>query len=480
VTPGRHRTGRALAWTLLDVAGSQGLSFLLYVVLTRLVVPAEYGIFAIALAITAAANIVLAQGLGEALIQREAPDEDDRSTAFWFNLLLGATLTAALLLAAPLLARAFGEPLLGPVLMAMAPLCLLRALVSVHAALCRREMRMAVFALRAIGGYVVGGGVGILLAMRGHGVWALVACQIVQALVILAVMWVTIRWRPRLRLAPAALRRMGGFGGRVAVASLLAAAADKVDVLIIGLVLDAASVAYYALALKVLQAIGLVTMAPLNLLLMPVLARLAADRAAFREEYVRLVTACLAAWLPAVAWLGVLAPVLVPAAFGERWATAAPVLQAMSLGCATVPLWALTGQALGALGRPGAWLRLAALQLGLAALGYLAAAPFGIEAVGFAWAGVSALLVPIHLATLRRETGERFGALLGNALGLAGAGLGMVLAMAIAEGLGGPWAAALIGPLVYLALLEFVLLPGYVTGSLRFARSAILAAGATP
>jgi PST family polysaccharide transporter len=480
VTVSRLRTGRALAWTLLDVAGSQGLSFLLYVVLARMVTPSDYGVFAIALAITTAANIVLFQGLGEALIQREQLDEDDRSTAFWANLLLGMVLTGALLLLAPLLARAYSEPLLGDVVQALAPICLLRALVSVHSALCRRDMRMAVFTLRAIGGYIIGGAVGILLALRGHGVWALVACQIVQALVILVVMWITIRWRPRLRVAPHALQRIGGFGGRVMIAGLLAAAADKVDTLVIGLVLDAGSVAYYALALRVLQAVGLITLAPLHLLLVPVLARLAADRIAFRDEYARIVTACLAVWLPAAAWIGFLAPVLMPAAFGPQWAPAVPVLQAMSLAGATIPLWALSGEALASLGQPGTWLRLAGLQLALAAVAYVAASPFGIIAVGFAWAGVSALLVPIHLRALQRATGLGFGVLVSNAVQIALAGLGMVLAMVVAERLGGSWVAALAGPLTYLALLEFAVLPGYVTGSLRFARSALSCAGAAP
>ena len=340
----RHRTGKALFWTLLDVGGSQGLSFLLYVILTRILTPAEYGVFALALSITAIANIVAFQGFSDALIQRDVTEEDDRSTAFWTNLGLGALLGGAIFLTAPLFARVFDAPELGPVPQAMSSLCLLRAMISVHSALCRRELQVAVFAVRAIGGYVAGGVVGILMALQGWGVWSLVASQIVQAVTVMIVMWVTVRWVPRLRFSYASFRELAAFSRHLIAASVLMSVADKVDTLVIGLVLDATAVGYYSLAFKVLQAIGLLTMGPITPLMMPVLARLTKDLDAFRDQYVRLVTLCLVVWLPLAATLGVLAPVVVPAAFGPQWLGAVPVLQAMCLGCVTVPLCAFTGQ----------------------------------------------------------------------------------------------------------------------------------------
>ena len=229
----RHRTGKALFWTLLDVGGSQGLSFLLYVILTRILTPAEYGVFALALSITAIANIVAFQGFSDALIQRDMTEEDDRSTAFWTNLGLGALLGGAIFLTAPLFARVFDAPELGPVLQAMSSLCLLRAMISVHSALCRRGIAGAVFAVRAIGGYVAGGVVGILMALQGWGVWSLVASQIVQAVTVMIVMWVTVRWVPRLRFSYASFRELAAFSRHLIAASVLMSVADKVDTLVI-------------------------------------------------------------------------------------------------------------------------------------------------------------------------------------------------------------------------------------------------------
>jgi O-antigen/teichoic acid export membrane protein len=143
----KDRTAKAALWMLVDVGGSQGLSFAIYAILTRILNPAEYGVFVLALAITAIANIVLFQGFGDALIQRENVDQDDLDTAFWTNLAMGVSIAAALYLSSAWLEARFGAPGLGNVVASLAVLCVLRALVSVHSALCRRDLKMSLLLL---------------------------------------------------------------------------------------------------------------------------------------------------------------------------------------------------------------------------------------------------------------------------------------------------------------------------------------------
>lgn len=477
----KGRTTRALFWSLLDVGGSQGFAFLLYVILTRILSPAEYGVFTLAVAIVAIANVVFYHGFADVLIQREDADEDARSTAFWVNMILGCSIGIAIFLAARPIAALFGEAQVGPLLEALAVLCPLRALVSVHEALCRREMRMAVFAVRAFATYALGGAIGIVLALKGWGVWSLVICQLAQAAIIVLVTWASVRWVPRLRFSRRAFMETAAFGRNFMAAGLLASAAEKIDSIVIGLVLDATAVGYYNLAFKVLQAVQFVTLAPLAQIMMPVLSRLAFDLAAFRTEHVRLVTAALAAYLPAIAGVGVLAPVLVPIAFGPQWAGAVPVVQAMCLACFTLPLWFLTGQTLAALGQPERYAHLAAIHVVLATMVFATAAHFGIVAVGLAFAAVSALVVPLHLRELRRATGLGFGLLGWNAVRIGIAGICMVAVVLAAERwLGvGPFVAAGIGAIAYLAMLELALLRGYVSSTFHTARAALAVFGGT-
>jgi PST family polysaccharide transporter len=480
----KDRTATAALWMLVDTVGSQGLSFAIYAVLTRILSPGEYGVFSLSLAITAVANIVLFQGFGDALIQRESVNEDDLCTAFWTNLGLGAGIAAVLFAMAPWLGATFGAPQLSPVIGSMALLCVLRALVSVHSALCRRALKMSVFAARAITAYVLGGAVGITLALLGWGVWSLVVCQIVQAAVIVIIMWMTISWRPQLRFSVSSFGELARFSRHFITASVLTSVADKVDNLVIGFFLDVTAVGYYALALKVLQTVGFLTMIPLQEIILPVLARVATDRNEFGNVYTRLVTAAAATSVPMTAGIGVVAPTLLPIAFGNHWSDAVPVLQAMCFACVTVPLWNFTGQALSALGRPNLYARLALGQLAFAAVAFTAASQLGIVAVGWAWAGVSALIVPLHLATLRHSSGIELTRLLTNLLRVAICGLAMVGVMiliqrAAGDGVWAMWGEIAAGSAIYLALLELALMPGYVSSMTRLARAALPVFGGT-
>jgi O-antigen/teichoic acid export membrane protein len=365
----------------------------------------------------------------------------------------------------------------------MASLGVLRALVSVHSALCRRELKMSLFAARALTGYVLGGAVGITLALLGWGVWSLVVCQIIQALVILVVMWIAISWRPKFRFSTRSFRHLAQFSRSFIAANILTSITEKVDSLVIGLILDVTAVGYYALALKVLQTVGLITMIPLQAIMMPVLARLTLQREKFVSEYTALVTASMATSLPAIAGIGVVASTVFPLAFGEHWASAVPVLRVMCFACFTMPLWNFTGQALSALGQPQYFARLAFAQLVLAAVSFAIAANFGLVAVAVASVGVSTLMVPLHLRVLQRSVGLILTPLLINAAKIALGGIAMVGVMVAARDVAGIGFAATciqiaIGGMVYLALLEFLILPGYVVNLTRKAWAVLPVAGA--
>ena len=229
-----------------------------------------------------------------------------------------------------------------------------------------------------------------------------------------------------------------------------------------------------------LQAIGLLTMGPITPLMMPVLARLTKDLDAFRDQYVRLVTLCLVVWLPLAATLGVLAPVVVPAAFGPQWLGAVPVLQAMCLGCVTVPSAPSLGRrfrpldgrsnraARGGSGYPGG-LRLSRclalrhrrrrLRLG--------------RGLGAAGSAASAHAAP--------NCGAGVGELVGDALRLALGGAGMVVAMLARSGCSAAIPSSrLRSARRHLVLIEFLLLPRYVSGMLRLAYAALPALGRVP
>lgn len=474
----RQSAAKATFWAAMETGGAQVSSFVFFVVFAHILTPEEFGVYALAMAIVGAVNMMLFQGFGDALIQADQPDESYTSTVFWTNMMLAAGMIAVLQVIALLGPILFAEPMFQPVTACLSLICIPRAMVSVHSALARRDLDLRVFAIRTISGYVAGGVVGLALAFAGWGVWALVASTFVQTIVIVVVMWQASDWRPKWVFSAPAFRDLLGFSKHFMAASIITSCIDDLGSILIGLSLDVTAVGYYALALRVIRSVIVVTMTPFQLVMMPVLSRIADNRAKFGAAYIDMVVIVSTVWVPAVAGLGLLAQDVMPMVFGDQWHHAVPVLQAMCLACVTLPLWAFAGQALSALGRPDAFAKIAFRQLGLYCLAFPVAAHFGIVAVGLAWSALSAVMVPITLVALRQSFGLDVRRLILKIARIALSGAVMVCAVLFARSFLpiSSWAIAgevAIGLVVYAVALERVFLPGHLARILTIVRGAI-------
>ena len=478
----KHKAGKATFWAALETGGAQASTFLFFVVFAHILTPDEFGVYALAMAIVGTVNIILFQGFGDALIQTKNLDESHRSTAFWTNMMLAVGMIALLQVVALLAPTLFAEPMLRPVIAWLSLLCIPRALVSVHSALFRRTLDLRVFAIRTISGYLVGGVVGLVLAIEGWGVWALVISAFVQTIVIVLVMWRSSDWRPRMLFSMPAFREMLHFSKHFMTASIISSCIDDFGSVLIGLSLDVAAVGYYSLALRVMRAVITLTMTPLQLVMMPVLSRIAHNRQKFGAAYSDMVVMVSTVWMPAVAGLGLIAPQLLPTVFGDHWDRSIPVLQAMCFASLTMPLWALAGQAQSAIGRPDVFARVAFWQLGLYCVAFPVASHFGIVAVGWAWSGLSAVMVPIALTALQRSSGLNVAALLMKTGRIALSGAVMVGVVLLVRSLlpGSLWAMAgeiVVGAVVYAVMLESFFLPGHLARVAGLVRGSIPALG---
>jgi O-antigen/teichoic acid export membrane protein len=474
----KHRVITATFWAVLETGGAQGLAFLFFVLFARLLTQEEFGAYALAMAIVGAVNIVLFQGFGDALIQAERLDESYVSTAFWTNMMMALAMVVILQILALFAPVLFGEPILRPVIASLSLLCIPRALVSVHSALFRRSLDLRVFAIRTIVGSVVGNMVGLGLALAGFGIWALVISQFVQSILIVIIMWTSTEWRPRAVFSKPAFSDLFQFSKHFMFASIISSCIDDFGNIIIGLELDIVSVAYYSIALRILRSIITLSMTPLQLVMMPALSRVAQDCRKFGATYSDMVLMTSTIWLPIVLGLGLAAPDLVPAAFGPQWVGAVKVVQAMSFAAFTMPLWAFSGQALSALGRPDAFARVALWQVGL----YIAVLPitayFGVVAAGWAWSALSAMMVPVAMVRLHKLSGLDVGALMASQLRLALAGGALMATMLIARALLPPGIGPMVlelalGAAVYAIILDKLLIPGHLTRIVMLARGSI-------
>ena len=242
------KTVRAVLWNAAGTFGNRALQFAATVVLARLLSPADFGMVAVLAIFTYLANALIESGFGSALIQMQAVTREDESAVFHFNLAMAVLLYAALWFLAEPIARFYGQPELAPLARVLALVFFCNAFGLVQNTLLTKQLNFRQLTQAQLGATVVSGSLGILLALRGWGVWSLAAQTIANAAVRSALLWILSPWRPLGQFRLASLRAMFPFGSRLLASGLLGSVVENVYPLIIGKFFTQADVGFYARA----------------------------------------------------------------------------------------------------------------------------------------------------------------------------------------------------------------------------------------
>jgi polysaccharide transporter, PST family len=403
----RTRVARGLTWTLVDNWGSQLLGLVILVILLRLLVPEEVGLVALAAAIVGVAQLLVDQGLGDALIQRPSLRRIDIDTAFWAAVVTGAVLTVGGLLLAGPLSTLVGEPRLAPIIQALSFTFLLTAFSSIQMALLRRDMRFRSLAARrliAIGG---GGAIGIAAAFLGFGAWALVAQQVSQAAISVVTLWAVSPWRPGLTASWVAFKSLLRFGANIVAGDLLFYLSRNADNLLVGTFLGSTALGFYAVGFRVLDASTAMLVTAARKLGFPTFARLQHDRDRLRRAYGRMSRILYSVTLPGYIGLALVAQEAIVVFAGAQWRASAPIAMVLVLTGPAQALQAYAGGLFNGIGRPDITLRYRLLTAVLNIAGFLVAVLIFRDAlvVAIAYALRSYILAPIVLGWLQRYAG---------------------------------------------------------------------------
>lgn len=395
-----EQTVRGALWILIDAAGGQVFSLLAFLVLARLLAPEDYGVIALVLSILAIPAILLNEGFGDALIQRDDLQDAHINAAFWANLSLSGLFVVAAEASAGLLADLTGEPLVAPALRWMAPCLMATAATAIAGNLYRRRLSYATFALRTFVATVSGALIGVGMAVLGFGVWSLVASQITQQILGLLVMWSGLGWKPSMTFSNEAFRELYPFSSRVMMGNAVRFARDKLDSVIVGTALGPSSLGYYYMAQRLLMTVSFVTISVSENLMLPALSRMQSDESRLAQTFVSMIMASAMLWVPLVLGLGLIAPHLIPLFFGPKWAPAVPVVMIFCVAAVPHALSRMTGQVLLAVGKPTRNVLLNLIHFAIMVASFLVGVRFGIEGAAWAYAGISMGIVPFHLWAL--------------------------------------------------------------------------------
>ena len=333
---GRSRRGGAVLMgaQVVRVAGQMAT----LVVLARLLPPSAFGLLAMVAAIGLVLDLVKEFGLSAATIQKTDITQAQISALFWINAGIGASLGLLLFLAAPLLARFYGQPELADIARWLALGFAASGLTVQHWALLRRQMRFGAIAGMETTADLASFGAAIALASAGAGYWALLVQRLIPPLILLIASWTFCRWRPA-RPAPAkGLAPLLGYGAGLTTGQLSVAFARSVDQILIGWLWGPAVLGLYERTTRLLLMPITAINAPFYATAMPALSRVLDQPARYRSIFGQVMQKLALLTMPAFALAAVTADWVTAILFGPAWHQAIPLVALFSVSAIFLPV----------------------------------------------------------------------------------------------------------------------------------------------
>lgn len=232
-------------WRFAERCGAQGVTFIVSIILARLLDPSVYGTIALVTVFITILNVFVDSGLGNALIQKKDADDLDFSSVFYFNIVVGILLYIVVFLIAPWIAAFYEDMELTALLRVLGITLLIAAVKNIQQAYVSKTMQFKKFFWSTLGGTLGSAVVGIAMAYFGYGVWALIAQLLFNAAVDTVILWVTVKWRPGRMFSYKRLRELFGYGWKLLVSALIDTGYNNLRNLIIGKIYSKEDLSFY-------------------------------------------------------------------------------------------------------------------------------------------------------------------------------------------------------------------------------------------
>jgi O-antigen/teichoic acid export membrane protein len=425
----RSRVLRGLGWKVGSQIVLQLSRVVVGVILARLLTPSDYGVASMVLVFSGLVLIFSDLGLGTALIQRRELTELDRSTVFWTSLGAGLLFTILGILAAGPIAAFYGQPEVQPLFMVLSLGFAVTSLATIQTSLLTREMNFRALEIRKMVGALVGAVVGITLAAKGFGPWAIVAQQTAVIFTSTILLWAFMPWRPRFTFSRASLMDLGGFGARVFGTRTLFFLNRNVDNLLIGRFIGAAALGAYSVSYNVMLVPFDQIAGPIQDVLFPAFSRMQDDAKRIGAAWLRVNRLVGAISIPSLLGLMVVAPDFVHVVLGGRWAAATPVLQILAWVGLLQSLQRLNSSILQARDRTGQLLRYSVVVLAASLVAFAVGLHWGIVGVALGYAISSTLVEPYYTWITGRAVGVSVWTFVRSLAGITQASVVMVAAV---------------------------------------------------
>lgn len=383
-------------WNAIGRFSTQGVNFIIGLILARLLSPSDYGVVGMVGIFFAIAQTFIDSGFGSALIRKNDCTDTDYSTAFYFNIVIGLVCCILLCIASPFIADFFNTPILKDLVKVMSLNMFVGAFAIVHSAKLTHSVDFKSQSIVGLITAVLSGTMGIFMAYKGFGVWSLVFQQLVATILRVVLLVAITKWLPKQLFSKTSFKYLFGFGGKILVSSLIHTIYANMTTLIIGKFYTAKDLGYYSRGESLATYPSTNITGILQSVTYPVLSKIQDDDEHLIQSYRKLISMTSLVIFFGMFLLAALAKPLMVTLLTDKWLDAVIYLQIFCFAYMFDHICALNLNILYVKGYSNLVLRLEVIKKVISISMILVAVPLGVLAICVARALYTQIAVVIN------------------------------------------------------------------------------------
>lgn len=370
-------------WRFAERCGAQLVTFIVSIVLARILTPEDYGVVALVTVFTSILQVFVDSGLGTALIQKKNADDLDFSSVFYFNFVVCIVLYIIMFFIAPFISVFYNDSSLTSIVRVASLTIVISGVKGIQQAYVSRNMLFKRFFFATLGGTIFSAFIGIGLAYAGFGVWAIVAQQLSNTAIDTLILWITVKWRPKKMFSIKRLKELLSFGWKLLVSSLFNTVYNNLRNLIIGKYYSSADLAYYNQGDKFPNLIVTNINSSIDSVLLPTLSSAQDEKNRVKSMTRRAIKTSTYIMAPLMMGLAFCATPIVRLILTEKWLPCVPYLQIFCITYMFWPIHTANLNAINAMGRSDYFLKLEIVKKAIGMLLLLSTMHFGVMVMAY-------------------------------------------------------------------------------------------------
>ena len=387
-----------MMWGFISQFSMRFVTFVVGIILARLLSPSDYGLIAMTAIFTEISSIIVDSGFSTAIIRKKERTEMDYSTVFIMNVLISIVVCVLLFVCSGSIADFYREPLLKDIIRLNGLFVFLGSFIAVQSTRMAAEMKFKTKNIISIVNTVIGGIISVGMAFAGFGVWALVFPRFFRIISDAVLYWFYQRWFPRLQFSWTSCRELFSFGSKMMASSVINVIYNNIYPIVIGKRFSSADLGLYSKASGYAQLPSGTITGVVGSVALPILSNIQDDDERLRESYRKLIRLTSFLVFPVMFGMAALARPLVIVLITEKWLGAVLFLQILCFDQMLYPIHGLNLSLLQVKGRSDLFLRLEIIKKALGIIILLITIPYGIVAmcIGSVIVSYLSLLINTH------------------------------------------------------------------------------------